>query len=297
MKDKISNSADWMSNLAGDKLITEINIPGTHDSLARFVAFTAITRTQSTSVARQLEMGVRYFDFRFIKTKSGLVAAHGGIRCKADNGFNSPYLTAETVVENCIDFLKNHPAETILFQLKEDKGSAGKSFFAEFFNTNVKGKENRWFIKNCVPTLDEVRGKIVLLRAVDVDKGLFDDSDSGINFSHYPYIGSKKIGDFRLEPVTDLNKNEYTKMYVQDSYKLEMKKKWQTVKSFLESDLDKRNFNICLLSCTGFFQPYMNAKYINNEFMKYALEKKTYGIIAVDYAQPEICKKIYETNY
>lgn len=290
-------SADWMSRVSDDKRITEINIPGTHDSLARFVAFTIITRTQSASLEEQLGMGVRYFDFRFIKTARGLVAAHGGIRCKASGGIFAPEITADSVAQACIRFLKKHPTETVLFQLKEDKGGAGDSFYSEFYNTVIKGNADRWFAQNRIPTLGEVRGKIVLLRAVSVDKEAFDETNSGINFDSYPYIGSKKINDYRCGKIADLNGNGYEEMHVQDSYKLEMKKKWQAVKGFLEADLDKRNFNICLLSCTGIFQPYLNARFVNNEFMEYELRKKEYGIIAVDYVDHEICRKIYETNY
>ena len=285
-----------MSKVSDDTSLTEINIPGTHDSLARFVAFPMITRTQSASVAQQLEMGVRYFDFRFIKAHGGLVAAHGGIRCKARGGIFAPPLTAKAVAEICADFLEKHPEETILFQLKADKGGAGDSFFTEFYNTVIKGNEDGWFTENRIPTLGEARGKIVLLRGVSINAALFNETDSGINFGAYPYIGSKKTDDYRLEKITDSGGKEYARMFVQDSYKLQMKKKWKAVRGFLEADLDKRNFNICLLSCTGFFMPLCNAKYINKRFMDYALGRKTYGIIAVDYAHPEICKKIYETN-
>lgn len=294
----VVNPADWMSRVADEKRITEINIPGTHDSLARFVAFTAITRTQSVSVTEQLEMGVRYFDFRFIKTKNGLVAAHGGIRCKAHGGIFAPPIAATAVAKDCVKFLEKHPGETILFQLKEDKGGAGETLYTEFYNTVIKENEDSWFIENRISALGEVRGKIVMLRAVDANGKEFTDKHSGINFSAYPYIGSKKIGDYRFEPITDFCKNKYAGMYVQDSYRLQMNKKWAAVKQFLESDLDSRNFNINLLSCAGILMPFLNSKYINKRFMDYRLDKsKVYGIIAVDYAAPDVCRKIFETNY
>ncbi len=291
------NSADWMSRVSGEKLITEINIPGTHDSLARFVAFSPITQTQSKTLREQLECGVRYFDLRLIKKKDDIIAAHGGVRCRENCSIFSSSLTAKTVADSCIEFLEKHPGETVLFQLKADVNGSWDTLYSEFYNDVIKGNESRWYLENRVPALDEARGKVVMLRAVAVEKELFDEKNCGIDFSRYPYIGSKELYDFRLESVADLNGKEYTKMYVQDSYKIQMKKKWTAVKGFLESDLDKNNFNICLLSCTGSFQPYLNAKYINKIFMDYCLDKnKVYGIIAADFITEDICKKIFETN-
>lgn len=296
MKKVVVNPSDWMGKVADDKLISEINIPGTHDSAAQFVAFPLITRTQSMTVADQLEIGVRYFDFRFIKTANGFVAAHGKIYCKVNRNVFAPSLTAKEIADCCIGFLEKHPNEAILFQLKEDSGGAGKDFYTEFYSNVIKENEEKWFLENRIPTLGEARGKIVLLRVVSVNKDLFSEKDSGIDMSSYPYVGSKKVYDYRLESISELNGKEYAKMFVQDSYKLQMKKKWNAVKGFFESDPDGKNFNICFLSCTGFFLPFLNAKYVNKKFLEYSSENKVHGIIAMDYADEEICEKIYSTN-
>lgn len=297
--DRNPDSVDsWMSRVSDEKLITEINIPGTHDSLTKFVVFPLMFRTQSKSLTEQLEFGVRYFDFRFNKTDEGIFAVHGSMPCKKSSGFFSESMTGKAVVDDCLAFLESHPEETILFQFKEGSGDVGDKLYTEFYNTLIKGNEDRWFLENRVPSLGEVRGKIVMLRVVDVDKSLFDETNSGINFSNYPYVGSKEIGDYRLEIIADLNENEYTKMYVQDSYKIQMSKKWSGFEQFINSDLDSNNFNISLLSCTGWFTPYLNALYLNKTFMDYELdESKVYGIIATDYVTQEICEKIYSTNY
>lgn len=66
-----------------------------------------------------------------------------------------------------------------------------------------------------------MRGKIVLLRVVGADALHFDDKTCGIDFSAYPYIGSRDIRDFRRRDIKKLAGGKtYAQMYVQDSYKL-----------------------------------------------------------------------------
>ena len=101
----------------------------------------------------------------------------------------------------CESFLKENPGETILFQLKEDDGDAGIALFGEFYAQCIRGREELWYLENRIPALGEVRGKIVLLRVVGVDASHFDDKTCGIDFSAYPYIGSRDIRDFRRRDI------------------------------------------------------------------------------------------------
>ena len=92
----------------------------------------------------------------------------------------------------CADFLKKNPGETVLFQLKEGNGKTGTVFFDAFYEQCIKGQEDIWFLENRIPTLGEVRGKIVLLRVVKADRSKFDDQNSGLDFGAYPHVPRKK---------------------------------------------------------------------------------------------------------
>lgn len=93
--------------------------------------------------------------------------------------------------------------------------------FGEFYAQCIRGREELWYLENRIPALGEVRGKIVLLRVVGADALHFDDKTCGIDFSAYPYIGSRDIRDFRRRDIKKLSDGKtYAQMYVQDSYKL-----------------------------------------------------------------------------
>lgn len=153
---------------------------------------------------------------------------------------NSADLTAADTVNMCESFLKENPGETILFQLKEDDGDAGIALFGEFYAQCIRGREELWYLENRIPALGEVRGKIVLLRVVGVDALHFDDKTCGIDFSAYPYVGSRDIRDFRRRDIKKLSDGEtYAQMYVQDSYKLGGIKNGKPLQLFLNPTLTR----------------------------------------------------------
>ncbi len=287
---------NWMKKIPDDKKITGINMPGTHDSACRYVDFGFISQTQRLSVTEQLEAGVRYFDFRFKLVCDTFLANHSICYCRKKKGFWNQILTADDIINECIYFLSDNPTETILFQLKEAESHTGDEFFAVFYEKYVKNAPEKWFLANRSPTMGETRGKIVLLRAVSVDKEKFTDENAGIDFTSYPYVGSYNIDDWRRGDLKKLDGTPYGALLVQDSYKSEGKHKWQTVTRFLESDLSDNEFNICYTSCTRIFVPRINVKYINEKIREYDFRQKYYGIIATDFIDAEICRKIIDTN-
>lgn len=290
------NGANWMSTIKGSVPVTAINMPGTHDSMTQYVPASIIARTQTMSVSEQLYSGVRYFDMR-TKTKNGeLIGVHGVTECKESYGLFSKTLILKDVVEICKSFLSENSGETILFLLRSE-GEDGTALFSKFYDDCIAPSPESWFIENRIPTLSEVRGKIVLLRSAKADRERFDNTNSGINFERYPHIGSTDGDDFRTCAISDISGYPYAYMHIQDSYKLEGDKKIKTIKNFLESDLDMYDFNICCTNAIGGKPAQMNAQGINAFLMSYDFTAgKTYGIIAMDFATAELCKKVYMTN-
>lgn len=287
---------NWMKTIPDDVKITGINMPGTHDSACRYVDFGFISQTQTLSVTEQLRAGVRYFDFRFKLVGDKLLANHSICYCRKKKGFRNQILTAEDIVKECLDFLTENPTETILFQLKEAESHTGDEFYNVFYEKYIKEAPGMWFIENRVPAMGEVRGKIMLFRAVSVDKDKFTDENSGIDFTSYPYVGTYNVDDWRRGELKKLDGTPYGAMLVQDSYKSEGKYKWQTVTRFLESDISQDEFNICYTSCTRLFVPRINVKYINKKILEYDFRKKYYGIIVTDFIDAEMCRKIIDSN-
>ena len=289
------NLKKWMSQLSDNLSLTHINIPATHDSTACYASFSLISRTQSLTVSEQLNAGVRMFDFRFSLENGVFYAKHGIASCKKNKGIFAQKLTADHVVADCIDFVKNNPTETILFILRDTTGN--KQFFSEFFSRYISPEKSLWYIENKIPMLSQVRGKIVLLRNVDINNSGFDDTNSGLDFRP-PYVGSTFVDDWKTGELCSVETGKpFAKVNIQDSYKVQGRKKWGTVKRFLESGLSDNEFNICTTSCTGILLPYFNAKLINKELMDFSFEKgRCYGIIMMDFVSAGLCDIIIKTN-
>lgn len=287
----------WMGNLSDRLTLTEMNIPATHDSAACYASFSFISKTQSLTVPEQLNAGVRCFDFRFSYDNGTFFAKHSIASCKKSRGLFAHKMTAGDVVSCCIDFLKNNPTETVLFMLRDTTGSIGNGFFSEFSFRYIESNPSLWYIENRIPTLGEVRGKIVLFRNVSVDSGKFSDKNSGIDFRP-PYIGTRYVDDWRTGELCSIeNGKAFANVHIQDSYKVEGEKKWGTVKRFLESEHNTNDFNVCTTSCVGLKNPYFNAKKINERLMNFDFVKgKIYGIISMDFAFDALCCRIVASN-
>ena len=78
---EIIDPSNWMTDLDGGALITQIAIPGTHDSAAtydRCGAGAEYCHTQTYSFTDQLTRGIRFFDIR-IANKDGDLEFHHNI--------------------------------------------------------------------------------------------------------------------------------------------------------------------------------------------------------------------------
>lgn len=298
--DAKTDGSNWMSAVDGSSYITSINIPGTHDSATAYCTFGLISQTQFLNIEAQLYAGVRYFDMRFELKNDEFYAMHGISSCHVSDGLFAAKLTAEDTIEVCKRFLDNNPGETILFQLKEVNSTTGDSFFDLFYSKYIQGDENSWYLENKTPTLDEARGKIVLLRVVSASAEKFNDINSGINFGSYPYVEGTEVIDFRLGNIWTLENgnNAYSHTFVQDSYKLAPRQKWEAVSAFWNAELIKENYNINMTNCTGGLPfPIYTACEVNAKISEYEFEKGAYyGIVGLEFANEELCEKIYMSN-
>ena len=55
---------DWMSPLDGGLLLSQLSIPGTHDSGARFEPLSRTAKCQTLTIGQQLDAGARFLDIR-----------------------------------------------------------------------------------------------------------------------------------------------------------------------------------------------------------------------------------------
>ena len=180
------NLCKWMKGLDGSRPVFKYNIVGTHDSVTQYVQFSYITKCQNMSIYEQLCIGIRMLDIRVKNEGERLKMVHAFAKV-----FNTPnhfgkQMDLADVLDHCYRFLKENPSETILFQFKNDSGSGYEKSFDNLFYTYIKGNTDKWFLENRVPTLDEARGKIILIRRCPMENRKdFTPLNTGIDFSHW----------------------------------------------------------------------------------------------------------------
>ena len=145
-----SSRLEWMKDLDDGTLLRNIAIPGTHDTMALYSIANLSGKCQSLSLEDQLNLGARFLDIRLDLSGNTLKAVHGIVDQRRD--FSS-------INKAIVDFLTNHPTETLLVSIKQE--SKGDSVpFEEALKKELK---DLWRTSSTLPsTLGEVRGKAVL---------------------------------------------------------------------------------------------------------------------------------------
>lgn len=155
---------DWMSQLDDRRSITELAIPGTHDTGAYNPGdWSELTRpmtfAQSLDIPGQLNVGVRALDLRCGSNYYG----------KSFSLYHGPYQLPDyipDVITSVVTFLNANPSEFVILMLKiEPPGSSDWSVkLNDIINDGLGNKlerrlnrETRW------PTVGEMRGKVLVL--------------------------------------------------------------------------------------------------------------------------------------
>lgn len=176
--------SSWMSRLPDDRSLSEIAMPGTHDSATYVIGVKewmqkinayipgitglraiAFVQTQTLSIREQLDHGVRFLDLRVNSTESGdFMMYHGGV-CL--------HIGLSAVLDQVEAFLKVNPNETVLTCFKQENNDSRDKTSATLA-AYLKKRSSIYGLGARVPTLKEVRGKAVVINR------MFETKDSGI---------------------------------------------------------------------------------------------------------------------
>lgn len=152
-----------MSRLPDHSKLSQLVIPGTHETLARFGYPQAKCQYESSTVAAQLAAGIRFMDVRLISKKDKASGPHSGKddHLYAFHGKVDERITLDEVLEQVWAFLDGPGAgETLVMSIKSE---ADKSSVQEILERVYIGpNRHRWWLDTRVPELGEARGKIVL---------------------------------------------------------------------------------------------------------------------------------------
>ena len=290
----------WMMGLDGSKKIFEYTLPGTHDCVTQYVQFAHISRTQDKNIYNQLSLGIRALDIRVEPLEDGkLGMVHGMAKAFNKPGQVNKQMEMIDVLRHVYRFLKENPSETVIFQFKNDSNKERELCFNNLFYTYIKGCEEKWFLENRVPTLDEARGKIVLLRRckMDEENEEFTDENTGLDFSEWIEQDTEEPDPLPLET----NAKDGAVFVIQDRFKYKPGARWsECLKPFLDTMKAFDGTYIINYTSTagGVKGPRYNSSYINPKFMEYPLDKeKYYGTIYLDFPSRELCEKIIGHNF
>jgi 1-phosphatidylinositol phosphodiesterase len=239
----IKRLPDWMSALDGLHSLNKYSIPGTHDSGTQHTGDGA-AHTQNFGISAQLEDGIRFLDIRLdgvTEFGNELVVKHWCIFC---------FLSFGEVLDSCKTFLKEHSGETILM-LVNTSGCLYSNIESRFkYYLEQDAYKDLFYLENTMPILEDVRGKIVLLRRFKVD----DDSVLGIDLSE----NWEDNQTFRLETP------EGVLFEIEDQYKdHDTNVKLAAVKSSIDSSIANPEDNVMYITynsiSAGGHTPYQYA--------------------------------------
>lgn len=161
----VCKANDWMEHLDDNAYLSQISLPGTHDS-ATGEGWTgglgtlfgpSMGLTQELTIAQQLDCGVRAFDLRPCIVDGELVINHGILQTKAK--------FPETLRQLC-QFVTDHPTEFVVVVMRhETDGDDNNNQWAGMMTTCLNNPD----VNHCLTdykrdiTVGELRGKVLVL--------------------------------------------------------------------------------------------------------------------------------------
>lgn len=259
-----SYNIGWMQTLNDDKLLSDITIPGTHDTMALHGG--PLAECQAWSLMDQLKAGIRFLDLR--------VSGHN---LRIMHGITYQYTSFPEVQKTIEEFLSSYPTEIVLVSVNP----------ALFFETKVpdlvKNKINysiSW-VNSSMPTIGEVRGNIVYVQNDNFRLGV-------------PLSETDEDGDYK---VTDVEQKE-------EKIKNHMNHARETYRNgFVVLNYSSGTGVGTWMGILRGLTPKRVAEEINPFLYNYLDEnsdpqepKPCFGIIAMDFPGTDLIQKIIDLN-
>ena len=317
------STSDWMSVILDTTRLTEITIPGTHDSCARkfkdedvFGVTSGISKCQSMNITEQLNSGIRFLDIRceVDPNSYSVKTVHGTTDCW--NGNDYYYL--DFVFQDVYNWLAAHPSETVCICIKEDDGDHGVPSFTnaiyEYIHGYGQGKyfygegynyRDHWYLGKTVPTLGEVRGKCVLFNRFDQyigeeysDGVLVDENESGQKIKYNDFSD----GDYKEPCYVDVysyNTGIGT-AHIQDFYRWNTESKIRATQYMLNLGHYRGEYYInysSTVSDSSVPNPENLSKKVNPNYYSFNYTRnKPSGIYCMDFATADLARQIILNN-
>ena len=288
----IEGSADWMRALPDDMPLSDVVLPGTHDSATKNVQLAYFSKCQALTVGGQLEAGFRYLDIRLGANGDQFKLMHGFTNCTTSGWPWAATLTLDDVLADCYAFLAAHPSEAIVFAVKQEHGSETPEQFEALLSAYIAKNADAWLLSDAIPSVGEARGRIVLVRH-------YEDKSQPVPTLGLPCYWQTQNGHEDVSANAAVHKNGKYTLIVQDRYEYDVQDKLNAFKKGLEAAQTGETFlSISFLSTKGtakFGHPFGFAKRLNPALL--SMTEPLNGWIVVDFGSPTLAARIYETNF
>lgn len=291
-----------MKYVDDSKYLDELSIPGTHDSGTCSVdndtePQSSQVKCQQDYIPTQLLEGIRYFDIRLGKGDDPGIDHGGFYLFKKDGNF----LHLSDVIGYFTTFLNENPSEALIMLVSRGNDEATDESVTTAFAKVLGDNPDLFYTSSRVPTLGEVRGKIVLLRRFRLAGNSVSGHTWGLDLTewddkakdHSDSTTMCLVQDARgFEETDDAGTKEpyCTKVYAQDKYKLTGTDKLSWVDNALKETTGRtrnmvdvvddggtkeqvleRCWSINYTSCTGLSHggnPFTSARVVNEHLYK-----------------------------
>ena len=292
----------WMKYVDDNKFLDELSIPGTHDSGTCSVdndtePQSSQVKCQQDYIPTQLLEGIRYFDIRLGKGDDPGID-HGIFYLLKKDG---NYLHLSDVIGYFKTFLNENLSEALIMLVSRGNDEATDESITTAFAKVMADNPNLFYTSSHVPTLGEVRGKIVLLRRFRLAGNSASGHTWGLDLTEWDDKIKAHSDSTTMCLVQDArgfeaagetgDKEPYcTKVYAQDKYKLTGTDKLSWVDNALKEttgrtrnkvdvvddggakvQAQERCWSINYTSCTGLSHggnPFTSARVVNEHLYK-----------------------------
>lgn len=292
----------WMSHVDDDKYLDELSIPGTHDSGTCSVdndtePQSSQVKCQQDYIPTQLLEGIRYFDIRLGKGDDPGID-HGDYYLLKKDAY---FMHLSDVIGYFKTFLNENPTEALIMLVSRGNDEATDESVTTAFAKVLDDNPKLFYTSSRIPTLHEVRGKIVLLRRFRLAGNSVSAHTWGLDLTEWDDKIKAHSDSATMCLVQDArgfeaagetgDKEPYcTKVYAQDKYKLTGTDKLSWVDNALkettgrtrnEVDVEDDNgakeqvlercWSINYTSCTGLSHggnPFTSARVVNEHLYK-----------------------------
>ena len=250
---------DWMKDIPDEMKLSEMTIPGTHDTMSLYGICCA--RTQTWTLIEQMKAGLRYFDIRLRRINDTLRSYHGFVDEKEN---------FDSILVYVFDFLEKNPTETIICQLIDEYEPKNcNKRFAELYEIYTKSYKDKIVeYEGRDTTMGAIRGKLLVIK-------IFEGSTSRVtNF----FIQNKWSVNFRC-----YMNNKKRKIKENIHRAISIKNDPQIFLNYLSASSDY-----------AMMTPYTAAKQCNELAMRY---HGRMGIVLADYPGEDLINHLIEQNF